>query len=150
MLKKTPFILLIAAALFILDLMTKMMIRYYTEVRESIPIIQDFFHITHVQNTGAGFSILTGYNSVLIGVYLAAIVAMAFSWKSLPENKWTMGFMGLLLGGIVGNLVDRIFFGYVTDFIDFRIWPVFNIADSAITIGVFGFVLYEIYKSRTR
>lgn len=148
MLKKTPFILLIASVLFLLDFLTKMMIRSYFQVNDTIPLIQDIFHITYVQNTGAGFGLLTGYNILLIAIYIVALGVIAFSWKSLPEERVPAGLIGLFIGGIAGNLLDRIIFSHVLDFIDFRFWPVFNIADSGITIGIFGFVLYELFTKK--
>jgi len=148
MLKKTPFILLIAASLFLIDFLAKMMITSYFEIGQSVPLLHDILQITYVQNTGAGFSLFSGHNSLLIIVYLVALAIIAFSWKSIPEERIPAGLAGLFIGGIVGNLLDRIVFGHVIDFIDFRFWPVFNIADSGITIGVIGFVLYELFNKK--
>ncbi len=148
--KTSNYILLIASSLFILDLITKILVRMRMTVGNSVPVIDNILYFTHLQNTGAGFSLFTGYNNLLIIIYLAALVIIFYSWKQMPKEKWPMFFMGIILGGIVGNLVDRVFFGYVTDFIDFRVWPVFNVADSGVSVGIFGLILYEIMKNKQK
>jgi signal peptidase II len=118
----------------------------------SIPVIKNIFHLTLVFNTGAAFGIFNvganNYSPLLIAF---GIAAMAFLMVLLPRVlkadlviKIAYAFM---LGGISGNLIDRIRFGYVVDFLDFRIWPVFNIADSAICIGV-ALLCMKMLKSR--
>ena len=101
-----------------------------------------FFRITHVHNTGAAFGLLPGQSFALtivaitgIAVLLvyALVVYRYFPWLN---NMLTRFGLGLMLGGTLGNLIDRLSFGYVTDFIDFGYWPAFNVADSAITVGV--------------
>ena len=101
-----------------------------------------FFQLTHVQNTGASFGIFQGHSSALMIVEIvgiAVLLVMAFYiYRRLPylvSLLNTIAF-GLILGGTVGNLVDRLRIEHVTDFIDIGFWPVFNVADSAITIGV--------------
>ncbi|HUV75931.1 MAG TPA: signal peptidase II [Dehalococcoidales bacterium] len=101
-----------------------------------------FFRITYVQNTGAAFGLLQGQSFALTIVAIIGIVVLLvyalfvyryFSWL---DNMLTKFGLGLMLGGTLGNLIDRLRFGYVTDFIDFGYWPAFNVADSAITVGV--------------
>ena len=106
-----------------------------------------FFQLTHVQNTGASFGIFQGHSFALMIVEIVGIVillAMAFYiYRRLPylvSLPNTIAF-SLILGGTVGNLIDRLRLEHVTDFIDIGIWPVFNVADSAITIGVIVIVL---------
>jgi signal peptidase II len=108
-----------------------------------------FAGITHIRNTGAAFGLFPEQSFALIIVALIGIVAILgytfavshyFPWL----NSWlSKSALGLLLGGTVGNLIDRLRFGYVTDFIDLSFWPAFNLADSAVTIGViiFGYSL---------
>ncbi|MBL7068495.1 MAG: signal peptidase II [Candidatus Omnitrophica bacterium] len=128
--------LLISISIFILDQLTKTSIKYLIAVGDSIPVIKDVFHITLVFNKGAAFGILKTQNSFFI---IIAVVAAIFIVYSLPRLKKDEFFVNtafsLLLGGIFGNLIDRLRFGYVIDFLDFRIWPVFNVADCAISIG---------------
>ena len=102
----------------------------------------EFFRITHAQNTGAAFGLFQGQSFILTIIALAGVVAVLlfvlFSHRYLPslDNMVGKSVLGLVLGGIVGNLIDRLRFGYITDFIDFSFWPAFNIADSAITVSV--------------
>ncbi len=114
-----------------------------------------FFRITHVHNTGAAFGLFPEQSSVLaIFAIIAAIVVLFFVLYGHRYFPWlgsismTLTF-GLVLGGTVGNLIDRFRFGYVTDFIDFGFWPTFNIADSAVTVGVILFALILLRHAKT-
>ena len=101
-----------------------------------------FFRITYVQNTGAAFGLLQGQSFALTIVAITGVVALLvyalFFYRYFPwlDSMLTRFGLGLMLGGTLGNLIDRLRFGYVTDFIDFGYWPAFNVADSAITVGV--------------
>lgn len=96
-----------------------------------------YFKINYVENTGASFGILQGYNWLFM---LVAFVVIYYIFKNLKEMKKEEDYVqiaiGLLLGGVTGNLIDRIFFGFVRDFIDLKLWPIFNIADACSTIAV--------------
>ncbi|MFC1903426.1 signal peptidase II [Chloroflexota bacterium] len=101
-----------------------------------------FFRITHVQNTGAAFGLFRGQSFVLTIVAILGVIALLsyvfiFS-RRLPllDSILSKCALGLVFGGTLGNLIDRLRFGYVTDFIDFGFWPAFNVADSAVTVGV--------------
>jgi signal peptidase II len=100
------------------------------------------FRILHVQNTGAAFGIFKGHTPALIVVDFIGIFVILFLVFGL-RNRWpfiknmlVLTAIGLILGGTIGNLIDRLRMGQVTDFIDFKIWPVFNVADASVTIGV--------------
>lgn len=95
-----------------------------------------------VKNTGAGFGILQGQNFWLALISVVVVIVLIFNYKRIPEKKTGQILFALLLGGIVGNLIDRIVRGYVIDFIDFQFWPAFNVADMAITISVIGLMVY--------
>jgi signal peptidase II len=101
-----------------------------------------FFRIVRVHNTGASFGIFKDHNLTLIIVACVGIVVILLlvfllrSHWSFLDNMLVMSAIGLVMGGTIGNLIDRIRLGYVTDFIDFKVWPAFNIADSAVTVGV--------------
>lgn len=125
---------------FIIDLISKIIIDNIMYLNETKNIIYNFFSCTKVYNTGASFSTMMGYRYLFI---LVAGIALYFIYKSIDSfkvNKRNILAFSLLLGGILGNLVDRIIYGHVIDFLDFKIFnynfPVFNIADSAICIGV--------------
>ncbi len=133
-------IYIISLIIFILDQITKSLISTYLKLNESIEIIKDFFYIRYINNKGASWGILENNRILLIGLSIIAIIMIirySYSFKKTKLN--TYGF-GLLLGGILGNLSDRLIFGYVKDFLDFIIFrydfPVFNIADISIVIGV--------------
>lgn len=130
-------VVLICLLVIAIDQITKYLIQLNMNPYDSMPVIKNIFHITYVQNTGAAFSILKGktffFSAVSIAIILAIIVILL---KHPIQKKLLRGAMGLILGGAIGNLIDRIRFGYVVDFIDFRVWPVFNIADCAIVVGV--------------
>ncbi|MBD3203957.1 signal peptidase II [Candidatus Woesearchaeota archaeon] len=131
------------AFIIVLDQVSKFLIRYFLEVGDSVPVIKDFFHITYVTNSGATWGLFSGNNFLFIIISVLVIVFFILEYRNLPEPKYIFG---IILGGIFGNLIDRIFLGHVVDFIDFRFWPVFNVADSAISVGVFVFVLMYVKK----
>ena len=114
-----------------------------------------FFQVNHVRNTGAAFGLFPNHSFVLTiiaFVGITAILLCAFlSRRYLPflDNKLGMSTLGLVLGGTVGNLIDRLRFGYVTDFIDFKVWPVFNVADSAVTVGIIIFAYFVLRLAQT-
>ncbi|HLC61922.1 MAG TPA: signal peptidase II [Candidatus Nanoarchaeia archaeon] len=135
--KKNIFILSTALTIVFLDQLTKFLIRANFKLGESISIIRNIFHITYVTNTGAAFSIFQGFNLFFIIFLVIFIGVVIYYLKNIKENEKMMQIaIGLLLGGTIGNLIDRISIGAVIDFIDFRIWPVFNVADSAVSVSV--------------
>ena len=100
------------------------------------------FFLRTVHNTGAGFGILQN-QTFMLGI-LSALVAIAviFFYRKIPQEKWPQVLWALFLGGVIGNLIDRIFRGYVIDFIEVGFWPAFNIADAAISIAAIGLIIY--------
>lgn len=136
--------LFLATACFIIaiDQISKIWIRNNLPPEISLPH-EGFARLTHVQNTGSAFGILTNQAFLLTIIALAGILFIALFYYrfSSPTNLNAFA-LGLVLGGAVGNLIDRICLGYVTDFIDVRLWgdfhwPAFNLADTSITIGTF-------------
>lgn len=122
------------------DQSSKIGIRAYPEGQSIFEA--GFFRLTHVHNTGAAFGLFQGQSfqlTIVAIIGVIAILAYAFFFSrrfSFLENRLGKLALGLVLGGTAGNLVDRLRLGYVTDFIDVAIWPTFNIADSAIVVGV--------------
>lgn len=130
-------VLILSAFIFAVDQLTKAMVKARMTPNQSIPIIDNILHLTYVQNTGAAFSLFKGRVFFFVVVSFAVIAAIVYCMIRLPKEKDFFKLpLALVLGGALGNLVDRLRFGYVVDFIDFRIWPVFNVADSAVVIGV--------------
>lgn len=110
-----------------------------------------FLRIIYLQNTGAAFGIFQGFNLVFVVVYfivLVVIVTIIARYHHHPyfvKSLMPRLIAGLILGGMTGNLIDRIRFGHVTDFVDFKIWPVFNVADSALTLSIILSCVYLIF-----
>ena len=135
--KASPLVMIfiIVLATLSLDKLIKFFITKNLFQNQSIPIIKGIFHITLVHNRGAAFGILKNQIPLFIITSLFAIILIYFELKENRQSKSYSIALSLILAGALGNLIDRLFFGYVIDFLDFRIWPVFNVADSAITIG---------------
>ena len=141
--KKTRYLLI--AALILLDQAVKYAVRATMYVGESIPLLQGVFHFTYVQNTGAAFSMFEGMSTFLTLIPLAALIAAVwYMEKHLEEHVTFLLSMILIISGGLGNLIDRVWKGYVTDLFDFCLidFPVFNIADIGICVGCFFLVVY--------
>jgi signal peptidase II len=144
-------VLLVAGIVIALDQWTKELVRRsipdYTSV-VPIPALGEYFVFEHVHNYGAAFGILQNMGNLFIIVAIVVVVGILAYVRYLPTEDWLVRlFLGLMLGGAIGNVIDRITQGYVTDFIKMGIpgvyyWPNYNIADSAIVIGVIGLGLY--------
>lgn len=134
------FALTTVLAVIFFDRVSKIFFSKMLSLGESLPIIKNLIHMTLVHNTGIAFGLFKDQGIVFIIIPIIAVVLLIFNifyYKNTDDDlsrTYIIGF-SLILGGAIGNLIDRINYGYVIDFIDFRIWPVFNIADSAITIG---------------
>ncbi len=121
-----------------LDQATKFLFNNILILNQPNPVINGFLNLTLVHNRGAAFGILKNHLPVFV---LTSIFAIALIYNNLKKSSGSKKIslndlaLGLILSGALGNLIDRLVFGYVIDFIDFRVWPVFNVADSAITIG---------------
>jgi len=118
-----------------LDQLTKLLVNKTLFLNQSIPVIKGIFHFTLIYNRGAAFGILKNQTPLFIVTSIFAIVLICSNLRHNKEKAIYKISLSLILAGALGNLIDRIFFGYVIDFLDFRIWPVFNLADSAITVG---------------
>ncbi|PKB77840.1 MAG: signal peptidase II [SAR202 cluster bacterium Io17-Chloro-G9] len=133
---KDLLLLQLAALVFLLDQFSKFLVREFLDFRESYPL-EGFFRFTHTHNTGSAFGILQDQNTPLILVSLIGIGVLALIYHSQrqPTNLLRLS-LGLQMGGASGNLIDRVLLDHVTDFIDVGTWPVFNIADSSIVVGL--------------
>jgi len=128
-------IFIIVFAILSLDQLSKFLITKNLPLNDSVPVIKGIFHFTLVHNRGAAFGILRNQLPLFIVTALFSIVLIYFALRDNRHKRIYTFSLSLILAGAIGNLIDRIFFGYVIDFLDFRVWPVFNVADSAITIG---------------
>lgn len=141
-----------AIAILIADQSSKLLISSRLLAGQSIPIIYNILHITFVRNTGAAFGLFKNSTVLFISISVIAIwVILSILYRSMRKGEFFYNFMQnfslvLIMSGAIGNLIDRIRLGYVIDFIDVRIWPVFNVADSSITIGTSILVFYFVSK----
>ncbi|MDX9872719.1 MAG: signal peptidase II [Clostridia bacterium] len=129
----------ITLAVLALDRAVKYVVTANMQVGQSIPIIETFFHITFVKNPGAAFGILTDKRWFFVVVTIAILALLFYLAFTMGKNsKFTAVCLALICGGAIGNFIDRVASGLVTDYLDFRgIWPyIFNLADSAIVVGV--------------
>ncbi len=143
----------IFALLFIAaDQLTKFLVRTYLHVGESVSVLGDFFRLTHIQNQGAAFSMLSGQRLFLIVVPAVVVIAALIVLSRMKHAHWSLyTAWTLILAGGVGNLIDRILFGQVTDMLDFSIFPpVFNLADIGVTVGCALFVIYILLGDRLK
>lgn len=131
---------ILTLVIFIIDQISKSIISTYLTLNKSIEVIKDFFYLRYINNTGASWGILSNSRILLIILSLLAIIILIRYMYSFKKTKLNLIGFGFLLGGILGNLSDRILYGYVRDFLDFIIFkydfPVFNIADIFIVLGV--------------
>ena len=133
------------------DQLTKWLIVHGFAVGHSVPLLPPILHLTYVQNTGAAFGLFKGQQLLFIicsVVIMGWIIREFLTDAALPSViEWGYA---LVLGGAAGNLIDRARLGYVIDFLDLRVWPVFNVGDSAITIGVTLLVCHALFHARER
>jgi len=128
----------------IIDQLSKYLALFRFSPGESLPLIPDIFHLTLVMNTGIAFGFFHKNPEILLVLISLSIVFLFFYAPRLAEQGWGARMaMGLILGGAVGNWIDRLRVHAVIDFLDFRVWPVFNLADTAISVGV-GLYLFKI------
>ena len=145
------------AALLVLatDQLSKLWIRPNLTLGQTLFEV-GFFRIIHISNTGAAFGLFPGQSFALsivtiVGAALLLIfVLVIHRWFPPLDNMLSKVALGLILGGALGNLIDRLNLGYVVDFIDFRVWPIFNIADSAVVVGVIIFAYSLRFLARAR
>ncbi len=131
-----PYLIPIASVVLILDRLTKLLALKYMVRGQEVKIIPGVLHLTLVVNKGAAFGLLGRMTPLVIFFSVAAIICIVIylSRNKTPERVMSVA-LAAILGGALGNLTDRILYGHVIDFIDFRVWPVFNVADSFITVG---------------
>jgi len=103
------------------------------------------FLINYIENTGAAFGLFRGNNFFLTIISVVVVLVILLQVKNIIKDRAAWSY-ALVLGGLLGNLIDRLAYGFVVDFIDLQFWPVFNIADSALTLGVLGIIAYSFIK----
>lgn len=159
----------IAGVILVLDQITKILVQYSIPFESSyfapdrVTIIEDFFYLVHIGNKGAAWGMFSEYSGVLTLLSFAVLLFIFCFRKQLELHRGTVQIaFGLLIGGILGNLIDRIRVGHVIDFIDIHLpftlpyilpygrWPAFNIADSAIVVGMLFYLLLSLSDTKKK
>ena len=150
------FLVIIIVAIIALDQWSKWAIKTSFNLYQSKPVIQDFLHFTYVTNDGMAFglSFPGGKHVLLIMTILLTGFIVGFLWKEKNGHPLIKYGLALILGGAIGNLIDRLLYGKVVDFLDLMIgnfhWYIFNIADSSVTVGMILFIIHSIYVDQKK
>ena len=144
---KSAALLLTALAILIADQLTKALVVANLELGERVRVLGDLVQVWHAQNSGAAFSLFQGGSFVFLVVSVLSIGMVAYFHRSLrSQSLWLHVVLGVILGGTLGNFIDRLRQGYVTDWLSIGLgdtrWPTFNVADSSIVVGIGILVLY--------
>ena len=133
------------------DQLTKYLVRLSLYQGQSVVLVPHFLYLTYIKNSGISFDLFKGKIPFLFYLVLSllALGMLTLFLRRAKRNQAVAPATGLIAGGILGNLIDRARFGAVIDFLDFRVWPIFNLADSAITIGIIILLITEIKKNQT-
>ena len=153
---KFIFLGVLAAAVVVLDQFTKLLVLSWIPLHGSVAVVPGFFDLTHLYNTGGAFGFLAGKGSLFKHLFFMTASAVAMGmiiylyWKTPRDFRFLRVGLSLILGGALGNVIDRVRLGKVVDFLDVHFqdlhWPAFNIADSAITVGILIFVYHLLFK----
>jgi signal peptidase II len=156
--RKWPFVAFVVVAVVVVDQLTKIMIRDMIPLHDSVPIIPYLFNLTHVRNPGGAFNLLArSHDAFRVPFFLimtgVAVVALLYFLREIQSHQRLLLFaVAGVLGGAIGNFIDRVLIGEVTDFLDFYVgsyhWPSFNVADSFISIGVVVLLVHSLLWDR--
>lgn len=135
---------LVALLVFAVDCLIKYVVSTRIAPGGSLPLIKGIFHITYVRNAGVAFGLFPDQRLLLVLIGIAVCAAVIYFYTKIRTEDI---YLALILGGSLGNLYDRIFLGYVVDYLDFRVFPVFNFADIAINLGVF-LIIIDLLRGR--
>jgi len=138
---------IVALLVVIFDQLTKYYVAENFYLGESVPVIENIFHWTYILNPGAAFGMLEGSRWFFVVIAVGVLGGIWYMKDEINEGGWMMQYGAALFGGgAIGNLIDRARSGLVIDFFDFRIWPVFNVADIAICVGV-AMILWKVLET---
>ncbi len=150
----------VVAAILLVDQASKTAIDRSLQLHQSVSVIEGFLNLTYVRNTGAAFGFLADTPKAFrvpfffLATLLAIGMILVFLYRADADRPFPIFAFSGILGGAVGNLLDRVFYGEVIDFLDFHWqgyhWPAFNVADSCITLGILGLLLYSFWGERPK
>lgn len=133
------------------DQLVKYLVVREMALGESIPVIEGIFHITRFHNTGAAFSSFEGQRLLLTALPCVLIAAgLIYMWRHKDASRMLLVPLAMIIGGGIGNLIDRALLGYVVDMFDFRVFPIFNVADSFVTVGCILLCIYVLFFSDSK
>lgn len=142
--------LLVILSVLILDQISKYLIEKNLSLGESVPVLENVFHLTYIRNKGAAFGLFSNWAPFLLFVTIITIIVIILCYRQMKKRNFTLRLaFSLILGGAFGNLLDRLLLGEVRDFLDFRIWPIFNLADTCVCLGV-GLFLFEVIRKEQK
>ena len=153
--KKMLPLVIVSIPMLLLDVVSKWIIRENIRRGDGYAVIPGFFNIRHDRNTGAAFGILSDQRTFLILITVAALIFIFWYSFRFQNSRWMQCALGFLLGGAIGNFIDRIFLGSVVDFLQFGIeskrlfWPTFNVADVSVCIGA-GMLIVFLFKVQNK
>ncbi len=156
--RRSGVLLGVALVIVVLDQVTKRLVTQTMHVHDSIPVISGLFNLTHIRNPGAAFGIFATTHSAFRLIFFVgtSIIALGLLWTIFcrlhPEDWWGHLTVAGIVGGAIGNLIDRLRYGEVVDFLDFYVggyhWPAFNVADSAISVGVVSLLIMFVLEKK--
>ena len=148
---RAPTFYLMALTIAVADQVSKWAVLKAIPPGGSVPVLGRFLSLTHTQNSGGAFSLFQAKNGWFIAIAIAAMAALLYAYHKSPRRDlYISAAIALALGGAIGNLIDRVFRHAVIDFFDVHFWPVFNVADSAITVGIIVLAWHFLFrKERT-
>lgn len=147
-------VLFFSLIILIADQVTKLIVKDRFELRESISVIGDFFRLTYIENPGMAFGIQLGSPAFFTAfASIASLIIFVYLYRIRQEKFISRFALAIILGGAIGNLIDRFAYGQVVDFLDFGIgdtrWPIFNIADSSVTVGMILLLSIVLFEKET-
>ena len=147
-------IILLSILFLCLDIFSKQMVIHFMVENQTIQIISHFFSLTYVKNTGVAFSMLSGNLTFILMMSVLVVGVLVYFSKNRESGQLENLCYSMILGGALGNFLDRIFYGYVIDFLDFTLFgfkmAIFNVADVLIVCGVFLLIVLELLKERKK
>ena len=148
---KVIFPYILAVFVLGLDQWSKYLVRASMQMGESIPIMDSIFHLTYIENEGVAFGLFSGHTNIFVLVSILVLIGLLiFVWKESSQSLLLHYGAALVVSGALGNIIDRAMKASVTDMFDFRIWPIFNIADIAVCVGFVLLVLYLFFSSEDK
>jgi signal peptidase II len=140
--KNNLILFLLSVSIIVVERIVKFYITENLRLGESIPVMGNFLMITRSENFGAAFGILQGQNWVFIGASILVVLLVLYYYNEIIYDDLLVFASAFILAGTVGNMMDRLFFQHVIDYIDFSFWPTFNISDASLTVGVALLMIY--------